>query len=62
MDLSGLLLKLKASMSDMATYGSVCRWRVNKSVSRRAVFVRSKHTEEKFDHTFGANKRVFKFP
>lgn len=26
------------------------------------MFVNSKHAEEEFDHTFGANKRVFKFP
>lgn len=24
------------------------------------MFVSSKHAEEEFDHTFGANKRVFK--
>lgn len=61
-DPSGPLLKLKASMSDVAAYRSVCRWRVNKSVSQRAVFVSSKHAKEEFDCTFWANERVFKFP
>lgn len=38
-DLSGLLLKLKGFMSDMAAYGGVCRWSVNKTVYWTAVSV-----------------------
>lgn len=57
-DPSGPLLKLKASMSDAAAYGSACRWRVNNGVQWRSVFVSSKRVEQESNHTVGANKRV----